>query len=108
MTDEQEKKTEQKTEQKSYYSEHEGHRHIRKEYLRKGDYYYGSCRNASIARWDGERFWYWRHKFGSVFLESIHVPEDDDGFDLFYAQTVISEPKPIPMKDIEKEKNQWK
>lgn len=80
-----------------YYGEFEGRCHIRKENLCKGEYYYGHCRNATVARWDGERFWYWRTKFGSTFLESIRVPEDDDHFDLFFAIDELNM-KPIPLE----------
>lgn len=75
--------------EESYYGEFEGKRFIRKRHLKKGAYYYGRCRNASLARWDGEKFWYWRSKFGSEFIESIHCPEDDDSHDLFFAQSEI-------------------
>lgn len=53
--------------------------------LKHGAYYEGSCRNASIARWNAEtaKFVYWRRKFGDVFAEDINHPEDDNGFDLF-------------------------
>lgn len=56
-----------------------------KEALVHGKYYYGRCRNASIARWDGVRqiFVHWRHKFGSTFLEDIHCREDELHFDVF-------------------------
>lgn len=48
-------------------------------------FYEGSCRNASVAVWDGilKRFTYARTKFGSTFLEEINTVEQDDGFDLF-------------------------
>ena len=48
-------------------------------------YYYGTCRNAQIARWDAknERFVHWRHKFGNVFLEAILHPDDDKVYDVF-------------------------
>lgn len=56
---------------------------IKKEDLEDGAYYWGTCRNASIARWDGKEFWYIRQKFGSTFAESINHLEDDNGYDLF-------------------------
>ena len=56
-----------------------------------GAYYRGSCRNASIARYNAatDRFIYWRTKFGSVFEEEICHTGCDDGYDLFepYAET---------------------
>jgi hypothetical protein len=65
---------------------------ISKADLKHGEYYYGSCRNASVARWNDEteRFVYWRHKFGDRFAEEINHPEDDDGFDLFWPQYVVT------------------
>jgi hypothetical protein len=65
---------------------------IAKADLVHGAYYYGSCRNASVARWNGEteRFIYWRHKFGDRFAEEINHPEDDDGFDLFKPREIVS------------------
>lgn len=48
-------------------------------------YYFGVCRNASIARWnaDEQKFTYFRIKFGNGFTEDINHYEDDNGFDLF-------------------------
>lgn len=60
-------------------------------YLVKGNYYIGICRNASVARWDGEQFWYWRLKWGKVFLESIKHRDDDGVFDVFDALTSVQE-----------------
>ena len=58
---------------------------IPKEALRHGVYYYGRCRNASIARWDAAKqvFVHWRMKFSDVFLEEIHCREDELHFDVF-------------------------
>lgn len=58
---------------------------MQKKHLIKGAYYVGVCRNANVARWDGEKFHHWRQKFGSVFVESIKHREDDDAFDVFDA-----------------------
>ena len=43
------------------------------EQLEHGVYYYGSCRNATFARWNAEtkQFVYMREKFRSVFPEEI-------------------------------------
>ena len=57
--------------------------YVMKEDLEIGECYYGKCRNASIAIWDGKVFTYMRTKFGSTFPETINHFEDDDGFDLF-------------------------
>mgnify|MGYP000860896689 CR=1 FL=1 len=58
---------------------------IRKSDLVHGAYYYGTCRNATCAKWDEttQLFTYKRIKFGSRFDEEINHPENDDGFDLF-------------------------
>lgn len=58
---------------------------IPKEALVHGAYYYGRCRNASIARWDGIKqvFIHWRQKFDTTFLEEIHCREDELFFDVF-------------------------
>lgn len=44
-----------------------------------GQEYYGTCRNSSIALWDGEEFIYERYKFGYTYPEDIKHFEDDDG-----------------------------
>lgn len=48
-----------------------------------GKKYYGSCRNASVAVWLGDKFEYQRTKFGSTFSETINNFDNDDGYDLF-------------------------
>ena len=54
--------------------------------LKAGAYYEGHCRNASIARWNGRVFVYWRYKLGERFLEEINAPENDSVYDVFYAE----------------------
>lgn len=63
-----------------------------KKELIHGFYYKGRCRNAVVARWNGElqKFIYRRHKFGNTFLEEICCPEDDHIWDVFYAEEIIS------------------
>lgn len=56
---------------------------IPKDKLEVGATYIGSCRNASEAVWDGEKFTYMRTKFGFVYPETINHFQDDDGSDLF-------------------------
>lgn len=56
---------------------------IPKAQLEVGAYYKGKCRNASVARWNGEKFIYQRTKFTMVYFDDIDHPEDDRGFDLF-------------------------
>jgi len=63
---------------------------IRKKDLVIGKYYYGNCRNASVAKWDGKEFKYMRFKFGDYFIDTINHLEDDDGYDLF-----------VPLKETE-------
>ena len=64
---------------------------ILKKNLVDGEYYYGHCRNARVARWNTktQEFTYIRTKFGSKFPETIKHPEDDDGFDLFKPVSVV-------------------
>jgi hypothetical protein len=66
---------------------------VRKSNLKKNHYYYGDCRNANVALWNGFEFVYNRYKFGSYFIETIKHIEDDNGFDLF-----------VPLKEIENDK----
>ena len=56
---------------------------IRKEDLKNGEYYWGKCRNSSLAMWDGNVFIYLRTKFTSTSAETINHIADDDGYDLF-------------------------
>lgn len=60
-----------------------GDRAIKKEYLQTNYYYAGICRQANIARWDGEKFIHWRTKFASTFLEDIEYWDLDGQFDGF-------------------------
>ena len=74
---------------------------IAKKDLVHGAYYYGRCRNASIARWNEERqcFVYWRTKFSNTYTEEIKHPEDDDLFDVFVVEKEIDPPvKRIPFE----------
>jgi hypothetical protein len=56
---------------------------IPKKDLLVGKTYIGSCRNASEATWDGEKFTYMRTKFGYTYPEKINHFQDDDGYDVF-------------------------
>ena len=51
--------------------------------------YMGICRNANIAKWNGEKFEYQRTKFGSTFVETINHFEDDNGYDVFVPFEII-------------------
>lgn len=62
---------------------------LKKEELKKDSYYYGTCRNSNVSKWDGKRFIYMRYKFGTSFPEEINHLSDDDDYDLF-----------IPLKEI--------
>lgn len=76
---------------------------IAKADLEHGAYYTGSCRNASVARWDGNKqcFVHWRSKFGDRFLEEIRHPEDDSVFDVFVVESKITHPvEEIPLDRI--------
>lgn len=73
---------------------------ICKKDLKHGQYYFGRCRNANEARWDGNinKFIYWRYKFGHMFLEEICCPEDDQRFDVFVTERELETPiKEIPL-----------
>jgi len=75
---------------------------IPKEDLIHGAYYRGRCRNASIARWNGEtqEFYHWRTKFGNRFIETIQCPEDEEHYDVFVAEKLIENPtEEIPFGD---------
>ena len=56
---------------------------IPKNKLEIGKTYFGNCRNSNEGIWDGEKFHYLRHKFGTVQWDEINHFEDDDGYDLF-------------------------
>lgn len=64
---------------------------IRKSDLKVGHFYYGHCRNADYAMWLGTEFVHDRYKFGTVFLETINHPEDDNGYDFFTPQAEVDE-----------------
>ena len=71
--------------------------------LEHGLYYNGSCRNASVARWDShkQRFVHWRTKFGHKFLEEICHPEDDTVFDVFVVESLMTDAvEEIPLDKI--------
>lgn len=65
---------------------------IKKSELVHGHYYHGRCRNASIARWNGEEevFYHYRVKYGNRFIENIHCPEDETYYDVFVADKDIT------------------
>jgi hypothetical protein len=75
---------------------------IPKDKLKHGAYYVGMCRNANVARWDGDKevFWHWRSRLGSTFPETIKHPFDEDIFDVFYPmeETTKDRIKEIPME----------
>ena len=64
---------------------------IQKKDLIPDHVYLGSCRNTTIATWNGTFFTYSRRKFGMDFDDTIVHFEDDDGFDIF-----------VPIRDITK------
>jgi len=66
---------------------------IPKEHLEHGIYYEGTCRNATIARWNDkeEVFYHWRYKYG-YYIETIKCPEDEDHYDVFIAKTRLEGP----------------
>lgn len=70
---------------------------IPKKELIVGRTYYGDCRNAGKAVWNGDNFTYTRYKFGTTYDEDINHFEDDNGYDLF-----------IPIALVGEEERQWK
>ena len=74
---------------------------IAKKDLKHGAYYEGHCRNATIARWDGQKqhFVHWRNKFGQWFTETICHPEDDMVWDVFepYKELAGGDFRPISL-----------
>lgn len=57
-----------------------------------GEYYLGRCRNALLARWNGNQFIYMRSKFGETYPEAIDHEEDFNGFDCFHPSALVSKP----------------
>jgi len=69
---------------------------VAKKDLKKNHYYYGKCRNAKVALWNGYEFIYMRQQGNLAFYpEEIFHLEDDNGFDLF-----------IPLKIVKPTENQ--
>lgn len=83
----------------------EGNPMVLLEELEHGAYYLGSCRNASVARWNAEtkQFVYMREKFGEVYPEEIgywiEAQPGEHRFDEYkpYCKT-DSPPFEIPLK----------
>lgn len=75
---------------------------LRKENLEHGLYYFGTCRNAVVARWSARTslFYYIRSKFGTRYEEAIPHPEDQDGYDIF---TPIAAVDPNPEETVNEE-----
>jgi hypothetical protein len=64
---------------------------IAKADLLHGVYYTGTCRNATVARWNAEdqRFYHWRTKFADRFVETIRHPDDEAQFDVFVPEAIL-------------------
>ena len=73
---------------------------LHKEQLVHGEYYTGSCRNATCARWHGpgQFFVHWRYKFGHRFLETIKHPDDELRYDVFLVDAMCATPEE-PIED---------
>lgn len=56
---------------------------IPKKDLEIGATYEGTCRNGTIADWDGKVFKYDRNKFGMHYIDNIKHFEDDRYHDVF-------------------------
>lgn len=83
-----------------------GDKAIRRENLQISCYYAGVCRNARIARWDGQKFIHWRTKFDKTFLEDIEYWDIDGQFDGFIPIFEIGYELPAPI-DILKYNNRF-
>lgn len=72
---------------------------IAKKDLIHGEYYAGTCRNASVARWNGkdEVFYHWRTKWDSKFIETIKHPDDEARYDVFFPFEIATEYEEIPL-----------
>lgn len=64
---------------------------IPKSELVVGEIYQGECRNSDTAIWDGNKFVYERHKFGTSYNERINHFEDDNGYDVFVPMKIIEQ-----------------
>lgn len=64
---------------------------IPKKDLIVGRTYYGDCRNAGKAVWNGDKFTYSRYKFGMTYDEDINHFEDDDGHDVFVPIALVGD-----------------
>lgn len=73
---------------------------IPKSELVLGCMYKGTCRNASMAVWDGRKFIYERHKFGDTYNEYICHPDDDDIYDVFVPLTEVPFFRIIPKHEM--------
>lgn len=76
---------------------------IPKEQLVHGEYYFGRCRNANIARWNADKqlFYHWRTKFTFTFIEAISCPEDEARFDVFVAERILTPTEMETVKEID-------
>ena len=68
--------------------------------LEKGKFYFGECRNSSIAMWSGDRFYYIRSKFGDEYVEGIeHVDLEKNVYTDSFVPVALVEG--VPKEDIE-------
>lgn len=63
-----------------------------KQELEVGATYEGSCRNSSIATWNGQEFEYNRTKWGTTYIDTIKHFEDDMYYDVFIPLHKIETP----------------
>ena len=72
---------------------------IAKKDLVHGQYYKGRCRNATIARWNGERgvFVHWQYECGFKFTTEICHPEDDKVWDVFIPEECVDPDEEIAL-----------
>ena len=84
------------------HDETTGRKLLQRADLKHGVYYVGRCRNATVGRWNAKEgcFYHWREKHGTVFIETIKMPVDEDLFDVFRPVRELVDPKfEIPFDD---------
>lgn len=76
---------------------------LKKEELVVGQWYKGlKVRVGNVACWDGQQFHYWRHKWGTWYMDTVNHFEDDNGYVLFFPIKPVDAP-PHPMSYIDHE-----
>jgi hypothetical protein len=75
---------------------------IPKNKLEVDNWYYGNHRRCQFAKWNGDKFIYYRYKFGWRLDECNHF-QDDDGFALFVPIRIANKEDEKKIREIKKE-----